>query len=163
VKTLGIDLGFGRVGYALIIENGANLSAIGYGVIETDSKTRLSERLIRIQPEIRAILEKFRPDAVAMEKIFFAANRKTALDVAKAQGVILACCAEVGLEWFEYSPSEVKMSVTGSGNAPKEQVAFMVTRLLALQDEALSDDVTDAMAVAICHIHRNRFETFAGA
>lgn len=144
------------MGYALVSENSANLSVISYGVIETDSKCRLPERLIRIQGEIRAIIEKFHPDAVATEKLFFGANRKTALDVAKAQGVILACCAEAGLEWFEYSPAEVKTSVTGNGNAPKKQVAFMVERILALREKSLSDDITDAMAVAICHIHRNR-------
>lgn len=144
------------MGYALVNESSANLNVIGYGVIETDSKCRLPERLFQIQREIRAIIEKFHPDAVATEKIFFSANRKTAFDVAKAQGVILACCAEAGLEWYEYSPAEVKTSVTGTGNAPKEQVAFMVTRLLALREKSVSDDVTDAMAVAICHIHCNR-------
>lgn len=156
MKILGMDLGYSKVGYALVCENSTNLSIINYGMIETDSNDHLPNRLFRIQQETRAIIERFRPDAVATEKIFFSANRKTALDVAKAQGVILACCAEARLEWFEYSPTEVKMGVTGIGNAPKEQVACMVRHLLALGEEALSDDVTDAIAVAVCHIHCNR-------
>lgn len=150
MKILGIDPGLERMGFAIIERNGSALKAIEYGLIQT-SRIAVADRLFQIHQEVNVLIEKFRPDALATEKLIFAANKTTAMDVAKALGVALLAGAQRGLPWAEYSPPQVKLAVVGNGAADKRQVQFMVTRLLSLEKPPKPDDVADALAIAICH------------
>ena len=153
MKILGIDPGLERVGCGLIEKSGSRLTVIHHGLIQTP-KLPLPERLSLIHKEMLELLDKHRPDAVATERLLFTVNKTTAMDVAKALGVILLACSERGIEWAEYSPPEVKQSVVGNGAAEKKQVQFMVQKLLNLQSPPKPDDVADALAIAITHAFR---------
>jgi crossover junction endodeoxyribonuclease RuvC len=153
MKILGIDPGLERVGYGLIEKQGSKLTVIKHGLIHTP-RIPLPERLSLIHAQVIELVENDRPDAVATERLLFTVNKTTAMDVAKALGVILLACSERGLEWAEYSPPEVKQSVVGNGAADKKQVQFMVQRLLSLTTVPKPDDVADALAIAITHAFR---------
>ena len=123
------------------------------GVVKTDTKDPLSQRLLSISRQLRSVIERFSPDCVAVEDVFHAVNARTALKLAHVRGVALLAVAESGLPLGEYSPMEVKMSVVGYGRAEKAQVQMMVKSILSLNQE-LSEDASDALAVAICHATR---------
>lgn len=154
---LGIDPGLERVGFGVIKREGSRLMMIECGLIQTP-RVAITERLAQIHREVLDLIEKHRPDAMATERQIFAANKTTALDVAKALGVILLAGSEKGLEWAEYTPPEVKLGVVGNGAADKKQVEFMVTKLLSLDKPPKPDDVADALAIAICHALRTRIQ-----
>ena len=118
-----------------------------------DSQEMLAS-LRKLQADSLAVLDRVRPDCVAVERLFFAKNRTSAMDVAKALGVVMLAAAQRGLECAEYSPSEVKLSVVGNGAADKAQVAYMVVKLLGLAEPPRPDDVADALAVAVTHALR---------
>jgi crossover junction endodeoxyribonuclease RuvC len=155
MRILGIDPGLERVGYGLIDLDGSRLAVRDFGLIETP-QTGLGLRLRLVHEETAKLIGGASPDFVATEKLLFSVNRRTAMDVAKALGVILLAAGQAGLEVAEYSPSEVKQAVVGNGSADKRQVAFMVTRLLRIEKAPKPDDVTDALAIAICHAFRAR-------
>lgn len=155
---LGIDPGLERIGYGVVRREGSTLEPIDFGLIETP-RIAIPDRLRLIEAQFGALLEKHRPDGVATERQLFAANKTTALDVAKALGVILLSCSKHGLPWAEYTPPEVKLAVVGNGAADKRQVQFMVTKLLGLAKPPKPDDVSDALAIAICHAFRSRVST----
>jgi crossover junction endodeoxyribonuclease RuvC len=152
---LGIDPGLERIGYAFVRREGSRLTPIDFGLIQTP-RISVPDRLRLIDEEFALLLDKHHPDTVATERQLFAANKTTALDVAKALGVILLSCSKHGLPWAEYSPPEVKLAVVGNGAADKKQVQFMVTKLLSLDKPPKPDDVADALAIAICHAFRSR-------
>jgi crossover junction endodeoxyribonuclease RuvC len=152
---LGIDPGLERIGYGLIRREGSRLTPIDFGLIQTP-RISVPDRLRLIDEQFGELLKKHHPDSVATERQLFAANKTTALDVAKALGVILLSCSKHGLPWAEYSPPEVKLAVVGNGAAEKKQVQFMVTKLLSLDKPPKPDDVADALAIAICHAFRSR-------
>jgi crossover junction endodeoxyribonuclease RuvC len=151
MKVLGIDPGFGRVGYAFVEQRHGVFATSGYGLIETDKNRPLPARLQQIHDAVTRLTRENAPDCIATEAILFAANRTTAIDVSKALGVVLLAASEASLPWTEYTPSQVKLTVTGSGSADKKQVQYMVTRLLNLRETPKPDDVADAIAIAICH------------
>lgn len=153
MRVLGIDPGLERVGYGLIDRNGSQLKPIDYGLIRT-APGPLADRLVVLHEEVTRLLAKSEPDAVAMEQLFFAKNQTTAMDVAKAFGVILLAVAQSGRDVATYSPPEIKQAVTGTGNAEKRQVQFMVTRVLGLTEPPKPDDVADALAIAVTHAFR---------
>jgi crossover junction endodeoxyribonuclease RuvC len=153
MKILGIDPGLERIGCGLIEKSGSRLTIIHHGLIQTP-KIALPERLSLIHKAMLELLDEHRPDAVATERLLFTVNKTTAMDVAKALGVILLACSERGLEWAEYSPPEIKQSVVGNGAAEKKQVQFMVQKLLSLPTPPKPDDVADALAIAITHAFR---------
>lgn len=155
MRILGIDPGLERIGFGLVKRIGSRLEAIEYGLIQTP-RIGLPDRLRLIHEEATALIERAQPDAIATERLLFTVNKTTAMDVAKALGVVLLTTAQAGLPWTEYSPPEVKQSVVGNGNADKKQVQFMVCKLLSLRDAPKPDDVTDALAIAICHAFRSR-------
>jgi crossover junction endodeoxyribonuclease RuvC len=152
---LGVDPGLERIGYGLVERTGSVLKPVDFGLIETP-RIAVPDRLRLIDDQFRALLEKHQPNAVATERQLFAANKTTALDVAKALGVILLTCSRENLPWAEYTPPEVKLAVVGHGAADKKQVQFMVTKLLSLAQTPKPDDVADALAIAICHAFRSR-------
>lgn len=150
---LGIDPGLERIGYGFVRRDGSRLSVVDYGLIQSP-RVAIPDRLRIIDEEFQALLASGKPDAVATERQLFAANKTTALDVAKALGVVLLACGRAGLPWAEYTPPEVKLAVVGHGGADKRQVQFMVAKLLGLEVAPKPDDVADALAIAICHAFR---------
>lgn len=153
---LGIDPGYGRLGYGVVDRVQGVIRAGESGLVETDKNALLPARLAHIHREVVGLIARSKPDCIATEALLFAANRTTAFDVSKALGVVLLAAAEAELPWSEYTPPEVKLTVTGSGAAKKAQVQFMVAKLLALPEPPKQDDVADALAVALCHAIRGR-------
>ncbi|MEA2553584.1 MAG: crossover junction endodeoxyribonuclease RuvC [Fimbriimonadaceae bacterium] len=154
MRILGIDPGLEKIGYGLIDKQGSQLKVVEYGLIQTP-RIPLPERLRLAHDQMLVLVDAHKPDAVATERLFFTVNKTTAMDVAKALGVLLLACSERGLEWAEYSPPEVKLAVVGNGNAEKRQVQFMVQKLLGLESAPKPDDVADALAIAITHALRS--------
>jgi crossover junction endodeoxyribonuclease RuvC len=152
---LGIDPGLERIGYGLVRREGSRLEPLSYGLIHTP-KIDLRDRLRLIHEQVMEIIDTQRPDAMATERLLFTVNKTSGMDVAKALGVILLAGSMKDLPWAEYSPPEVKQSVVGNGSADKKQIAFMVTKLLGLQEAPKPDDVCDALAIAITHAFRSR-------
>ncbi|MBI5707548.1 MAG: crossover junction endodeoxyribonuclease RuvC [Armatimonadetes bacterium] len=152
---LGIDPGLERLGYGLVRREGSRLQAIDFGLIETP-RIELGSRLLLLHQQTSELLGRHKPDALATEKLLFSVNKKTAMDVAKALGVVMLAAGQHGLAVTEYTPPEVKQAVVGVGNAEKKQVEFMVTKLLGLAKPPKPDDVADALAIAICHAMRSR-------
>ncbi|MDD3480945.1 MAG: crossover junction endodeoxyribonuclease RuvC [Patescibacteria group bacterium] len=148
---LGIDPGTATTGYGLVEKKGQNIKVLDYGCILTPAKVPLPERLEMIEKELAGIIEEGKPDQVAVEELFFAANTKTAIAVGHARGVMLLSARKAGLSVFEYTPLEVKMALTGYGRADKRQMQQMVKTLLSLTEIPKPDDAADALAIAICH------------
>ncbi len=149
--VLGFDPGTARTGFGLIRREGTKVHLVRCGLIETDKTDAAEQRLVTLRNQIKELLATERPDEVAVEKLFFATNAKTAMAVAEARGVILLTIADAGYRIAEYTPLQVKQSVTGHGQADKRQVATMVCRQLGLATAPKPDDVTDALAIALCH------------
>lgn len=147
--ALGIDPGTAICGYGFVEQNRGRLIAKNYGAITTNSKARMQDRLLKIHTELDALIKKFRPEVIGVEKLFFGRNTTTAIPVGQARGVVLLCAAQNNLDVVEITPNEVKMSITGYGGATKEQVIYMVTRILNLAEPPKPDDVADALAIAI--------------
>lgn len=148
---LGIDPGTARCGYGLIEESGSSLKLVDCGLIETPPGTPDADRLIAIYNSLSEILARFKPEAVAVEQLFYGNNSRTAMAVGQARGVILLAAALGGFQTAEYTPVQVKQAVSGYGAADKQQVKEMVKTLLNLKELKGPDDISDALAVAICH------------
>ena len=164
--VLGIDPGTAICGYGFVeAAQGNRLIPHEYGSVTTSSKARMQDRLMKLYDEIDALIKKYQPDAMGVEQLFFNRNVTTAIPVGQARGVVLLAAAKNNLEIVERTPLQVKQSVTGYGKATKEQVIYMVTKLLNLSEPPKPDDTADALAVAICALHymnspawRNRLE-----
>ena len=150
---MGVDPGTAITGYGLVHFQRNRFSPIEYNCIRTPAKMNLSDRLLILYRELEKVIEKYRPDRFAVEKLFFNTNARTALAVGQARGVVLLLGAMAGLQVYEYTPLEVKQAVVGYGRAEKEQVQYMVKAILCLPEVPKPDDVADALAVAICHAH----------
>ncbi|MCT4563992.1 MAG: crossover junction endodeoxyribonuclease RuvC [Maledivibacter sp.] len=153
---LGIDPGIAILGYGIVEYNGNSFKTLDYGAILTDSKQATPDRLKKIYIELEEILDLYKPDAVAIEELFFNKNVKTAIVVGQARGVAILAAAQKNVEIFEYTPLQVKQGVVGYGRAEKKQVQIMVKTFLNLKSVPKPDDVADALAVAICHAHTGR-------
>ena len=151
MRVLGIDCGTERTGWGVIESDGRRHVVVSHGVIRASAAKPLSYRLSSIGREVRELLSAHLLDAAAVEDIFFSRNVKTALKLAHVRGVVLAAIADAGVVLGEYSPLEVKSSVVGYGRAEKSQVQLMVRTLTGLRDVLETEDVSDAIAVAICH------------
>ena len=148
---LGIDPGFAITGYGLVDYTGNRLKPVAYGVINTLAGELFSKRLQAIDSELSEIIGRYRPDAMAIEELFFNNNAKTAIMAAHGRGAALLCCAKAGIPCYEYTPLQVKQNVVGYGRAEKKQVQHMVKVLLNLESIPKPDDAADALAIAICH------------
>lgn len=155
-RILGIDPGFGRVGYAVVVAQGMDLQLIVCDAIITSASLAYPQRLQQIYEQLGALIAEYQPAEAAIEELFFGRNVTTAIKVAQARGVTMLALAQHGLTIAEYTPSEVKLAVTGYGSARKEQVGFMVRQLLHLSVVPTPDDAADAAAIAICHAHMLR-------
>ncbi len=150
---LGFDPGTATTGFGVVESVTDVLRPIDVGVILTPSDMPIEERLLSIYTDVNTLLDKYNPDTVATERLFFDRNVTNALSVGRAIGVILLAVAQRGLPWMEYTPMQVKTSVTGYGGADKNQIQQMVVRLLGLAEVPKPDDAADALAIAICHAH----------
>jgi crossover junction endodeoxyribonuclease RuvC len=161
--VVGIDPGTARTGYGFVRETTqGDLEVVDFGVIETPAHQSPEKRLLQLYTELRALFLLHRPETGAVEKLFFQRNVTTAIAVGQARGIVLLVMAEEGIPIGEYTPMEVKQAVAGYGSADKNQVQQMVKAILSLKQIPKPDDAADALAVAICHLHSNRFETLAG-
>ncbi len=152
MRILGIDPGLAIVGWGVVERvNGMTFRPIAYGSINTPAHTSVSSRLALIYKNINHIIEKYKPDELAIEELFFTNNQTTGIAVAEARGVILLAAEEHGIPIAEYTPPQVKQAVVGYGNAEKRQVIAMVTSLLRLPAPPKPDDTADAIAIALCH------------
>ena len=151
MRILGIDPGYGITGFGLIEGERGQFSLLRYGAITTPAGMDFSARLEIIYEDMRKLLEVAKPDAVAIEELFFGQNVTTGIGVAQSRGVILLAIRQAGLPVFQYKPMQVKQAVVGYGNATKHQVQDMTKRLLKLEKLPKPDDAADAIAIALCH------------
>ena len=156
MRVIGIDPGTAMTGWGIVTGEGNELSMVASGVITTAPGTPLPQRLQIIYRELTQLVERWQPDASAIEELFFSRNAKTALAVGHGRGAAMLALANAGLSVAEYKPLEVKQALTGHGGADKYQMQHMVKLLLDLKDIPRPDDAADALAVAICHIHSAR-------
>jgi crossover junction endodeoxyribonuclease RuvC len=157
--ALGIDPGTATTGYGLVrlVQDGS-LVAVKYGVFLTPKESSAPVRLEMIYNQLRELLDEYKPETAAVEKLFFSRNVTTALAVGQARGVVMLCLQQAGIEPFEYTPNEVKQAVAGYGSAQKKQVQEMVRALLLLSEIPKPDDAADALAIAITHLHTKRYD-----
>lgn len=148
---LGIDPGYGIVGWGVVEKRGFEFRPIAYGAIKTPPKTPLEFRLSMIYDELNEIIEKYHPEEMAVEELYFNTNQTTGIMVAEARGIILLAAFRHHLRIGEYTPLQVKQAVVGYGRAEKRQVIAMVTSLLRLKEPPKPDDTADALAIALCH------------
>ena len=150
---LGIDPGYAIVGFGVLKFENNRFTVLDFGAITTPAGMEFADRLKSIYEDLSYLFNKYHPEALAIEKLFFNTNKKTAVDVAQARGVILLAAKMHGAECFEYTPLQVKQSVVGYGRAEKKQVQEMTKQLLNLSAVPKPDDTADALAMAICHAH----------
>ncbi|MFA6486591.1 MAG: crossover junction endodeoxyribonuclease RuvC [Candidatus Magasanikbacteria bacterium] len=156
---LGIDPGFGRVGWGVIEKVGSDWRAVDWGCIETSPKLEFVDRLAQLHREVVGLIKKYRPDRMAVEELFFFKNVTTAIQVAQARGVILLSAINHGLPVDEFTPLEVKQAMTGYGRAEKGQMQKLVAVLLHVKEKIKSDDAADALAVALTAGQCRNFNT----
>jgi crossover junction endodeoxyribonuclease RuvC len=155
MRILGIDPGYGITGFGVVDTQRGQSRLVTCGAITTPAGMDFSARLEIIYEDMRQLLEKVKPDAVAIEELFFGQNVTTGIGVAQSRGVILLAIRQAGLEVTAYKPSQVKQAVVGYGNATKHQVQDMTKRLLGLAEMPKPDDAADAIAIALCHARSN--------
>lgn len=153
MRILGIDPGIAIVGYGLVDEHNGDIKPVQYGSIQTPKELTTSARLQQIYLGMKEIIERYQPNVIAVEKLFFNTNTTTAFTVGQARGVILLAAEQANLTLFEYTPLQVKQAVVGYGRAEKKQIQSMVKLLLNLKEVPKPDDVADALGIAITHAH----------
>ena len=154
--VLGIDPGLATLGYGVLKRENGRIEVLDYGVVLTPKEECIPKRLEMIESGISAIIDKFHPDEVAMEELFFTNNQKTAIAVAEARGVALLTCVKKVPKLYEYTPLQIKQGLTGYGRADKNQIQQMVKLFLKLKTIPKPDDAADALAVALCHLNTSR-------
>ena len=164
MRILGIDPGYATIGYGIVEYDNFKFNTVTYGAVTTPANKLFCDRLCDIYSDITFLIEKYKPDCLSIEKLFFNTNTTTAIDVAQARGVILLAARNARIDIYEYTPLQVKQSITGYGRAQKHQVMEMVKNLLLLEKIPKPDDTADALALAICHGHTSSslYNTFKG-
>jgi crossover junction endodeoxyribonuclease RuvC len=157
MKILGIDPGFARVGWAIVESEKLKVKSEKFGCIETSKNIDTQDRLVEVYKQVCLLIKKYKPDALAIEELFFTNNAKTAFKVGEARGVIILAGAIQKIPVFSYTPLQVKIAVTGYGNADKTQVGKMVKAILKLKEMPKLDDTVDAIAVALTHAFTAKF------
>jgi len=162
VRILGLDPGLRRTGWGVVVADGARLSWVAHGVIAPSEKAPFAERLLALMDGVAALIETHRPDECAIEEVFVNANGQSTLKLGHARAAAMLAPARAGLSVAEYAAREVKKAVVGTGGADKDQIAFMVARLLPASG-GVTADAADALAVAITHSHARRFRKLGTA
>ena len=155
MRVLGVDPGTHRMGVGILEADGQKYKVIHYETICANSKAVIPQRLLQIFDALQALIEKFRPDVMSLETLYYAKDIMAVERIGEARACAMLAASKQGIEVVEYGPMVVKKSVTGNGRAAKEQVQFMVTRLLNLK-EAPALDASDALAIAMCHLHSSK-------
>ncbi len=158
MRVLGIDPGLATMGWGIVDTEGSRVRYVAAGALITRPEERLPERLLSVFSGTRDLLNLYRPDEIAFEELFFAKNITTGIAVGHARGCTLCACAEYGKPMYEYTPMQIKQSVTGYGKADKHQMQHMVSLLLGLDDIIRPDDAADAVAAALTHIQAGRMK-----
>lgn len=153
MRVLGVDPGLSRCGVGIVEGTGRRPSPVSAGVITTPTDQPVSKRLLQLHRELAELIARTRPDAVAVERVFFSTNVRTAMSVGQAAGIALLAAEQAGIDVTEYTPTQVKAAVAGSGTADKEQLGFMVRTQLRLVEVPSPADAADALALALCHLH----------
>ena len=151
MRILGVDPGNAIMGYGILDYQGNRFTPVDYGCLRTMAGMAQHLRLHKLYNGLNDLLQKYQPDCLAIEELFFNKNAKTALVVGQARGIVLLAAAEAGIDVYEYTPLQVKQAAAGFGRAKKEQIQYMVKIILNLPEIPRPDDVSDALAVAICH------------
>lgn len=157
MRILGIDPGFAITGYSIIDYIGNKFYLMESGAVTTKAGEPFPERLSKLYTDINFIIDEYKPDAISVEELFFNNNVKTAINVAQARGIILVAGCQKNIPTYEYTPLQVKQAVVGYGRADKIQVQKMVKTILKVEKLPKLDDITDSMAIAICHAHSAKF------
>lgn len=150
--VLGIDPGLTRTGYGIVDSSRGKITAVTAGVIRTDPSGSIADRLVELQLDMAGVLDDYQIDTAAIEQVFVNRNRGTAMAVARASGVVMATIAARGISVAEYSPSQMKLTITGAGDADKQQIATVVAMRLGLTGVGGPADVADALGIAMCHV-----------
>lgn len=156
MKVLGIDPGYGRCGVAVVEKQDGKEVLLYSDCIETSAKADFPTRLMRVADECARIIREYAPDCVAMEKVYFSNNQKTAMQIAEVRGALINCASGFGLTVAEYTPGEIKSAVASSGSADKKQVAAMLHMLMKIEKKIALDDEYDAIAIALTHLAHTR-------
>ena len=156
MRILGIDPGYGILGWAVIEKN---QTLIDFGIIETSSDKRIDERILDIHIKLNSIIDQYKPDSAGIEKLFITKNMTTALDVAKTIGAIILTLSLNNIRYCEYTPSQIKQAITGYGRAGKEQMMLMIKTIFKMKQLPHRDDAADALAIALCHSLRQNHHT----
>lgn len=159
---MGIDPGFAITGYGVVKYEGNKFSVVDYGAITTVATMKLSQRLLVLYNDLERLIDKYKPEALSIEELFFNKNIKTALNVGHGRGVAVLAAAKAGVDIYEYTPLQVKQAVVGYGRAEKSQIQQMVKAILNLSAIPKPDDVADALAIAICHGNSHRMGALLG-
>lgn len=157
MKIIGIDPGYAITGFGVIEYEGNHFKLLDSGSIQTKAGTPLPIRLEKIYDDMLELIEKYKPDAISIEELFFNRNTTTAIGVAQGRGAVLIAASKTNIPIYEYTPLQVKQGVVGYGRADKKQVQMMVKTILKLEKIPKLDDTTDAIAIAICHAHSHKF------
>ena len=157
MRIIGIDPGYAITGFGVIEYNGNHFELLNAGAIETKAGVPFPSRLQKIYDDMTDLINEYKPDAISIEELFFNTNTTTAIGVAQGRGAVLIAASKTATPIYEYTPLQVKQSVTGYGRADKKQVQSMVKAVLKLEKIPKLDDTTDAMALAICHAHSAKF------
>lgn len=155
MRIIGIDPGYAIMGYGILDYTGNRFTPVAYGSVTTDAHTPNEQRLLTLYEELTAIIKEYQPEAASIEELFYNTNATTAIMVGEARGMALLACVQNGVEINEYTPLQIKSSLTGYGRAEKKQVQAMVRMILGLQEVPKPDDTADALAAAICHAHHS--------
>ncbi|MBP3271064.1 MAG: crossover junction endodeoxyribonuclease RuvC [Ruminococcus sp.] len=153
MRILGIDPGYAIVGYGVLGYDGRNMKLEAMGAVTTAADMDFNKRLLAIYDDMRVLFQQFKPDAMSIERLYFTNNQKTGIAVAEARGVILLAAVQAGVPIFEYTPLQVKSSITGYGKAEKQQVQEMTRTILHLKEVPKPDDTADAVALAMTHAY----------
>lgn len=153
MRVLGIDPGTAIVGFSILDFENNKFKVIDFGCIFTDKNMLMEDRLCKIYSELSEIIDKYKPDEMAIEELFYFKNNKTVISVGQARGVIVLCGRQKNLKINHYTPLQVKIGITGYGKAEKKQIQLMVQRILGLKEIPKPDDAADALAIAITHIN----------
>ena len=153
MRIMGIDPGYAIVGFGVVEYERRVFSVVDYGAITTGADTEFNTRLLEIYNDVCVILDRYKPEALAIERLYFTTNQKTAIAVAEARGIVLLAARQRDIGIFEYTPLQVKSSVTGYGKAVKKQVQELTKNILKLPEIPKPDDTADALAIAVCHAH----------
>lgn len=156
LRVLGIDPGTATTGWAILEENKNRIEAVAYGLIKTAQDKKNEQRLLEISQDLDRIIKKYHPQEAAVEKIYFFKNQKTVIEIGQSRGAVLLTLIKKNLKIFNYTPLQVKQSVTGYGRAEKKQIQLMVKNILKLKRIPLVDDTADAIAIALCHLNSRK-------